>query len=275
MSKRAQKPNYTQTPNLLFDDWMQAMGEAELKVVMTIVRHTFGYHLDARRLSLSDLERLTGLSRQAVSDGIEKALARGVIDRAPVGRSFEYWLIVNEVDQSEAADESTQATSDSQQSRPMIVNEVDQSRHALKENNGKENKSKENTPPTIDGDPPSMSDPPAGVGGGGDWPPVPAPPVVSELSPIQALYQQEFGPLTPLVQQFIDETRQDHPDADILAAMHTAVANQARRWSYVMGCLKAPRRHGPRQRPRGDPAADHAAWLRRAESSPYWEEIEH
>jgi hypothetical protein len=37
-------PNYTQTPNDLIDVEMKKMGEAELKVVLAIVRQTIGYH---------------------------------------------------------------------------------------------------------------------------------------------------------------------------------------------------------------------------------------
>jgi len=117
-------PNYTQAPNIIFDEWMADMECTEFKVVMAIVRFTFGWHKDRDRISLSQLEKITGLSRQGVSDGIKAALKRGAIDREPCGQGFTYALLVNSVDQS-PDDMSTQLTSTSQLSRPALVNSVD------------------------------------------------------------------------------------------------------------------------------------------------------
>lgn len=111
-------PNYTQTPNILFDEHMADMSEAELKVVLAVVRKTLGWQKQRDQLSLSQLMELTGLSRQGVVNGVEAAIKRGVIDKQPKGQSFTYGLVVNEVDQS------TKQTS--QRSRPVLVNEVDQ-----------------------------------------------------------------------------------------------------------------------------------------------------
>lgn len=117
-------PNYTQAPNIIFDEWMADMECTEFKVVMAIVRFTFGWHKERDRISLSQLEAMTGLSRQGVSDGIKAALKRGAIDRQPCGQGFTYALLVNSVDQS-SGDTSTQLTSTSQLSRPALVNSVD------------------------------------------------------------------------------------------------------------------------------------------------------
>ena len=117
-------PNYTQSPNIFFDEWMRVMDCTEFKVVAAILRQTFGWHKDRDRISLSQLETWTGLSRQGVVDGIAAALKRGVIDREPSGNSFTYALIVNSVDQA-PDDRSNELTTDSQLSRPEIVNSVD------------------------------------------------------------------------------------------------------------------------------------------------------
>jgi len=102
------KPNYTQVPNTLLDEQMGEMGYAELKVVLAICRKTFGWHKRQDLLSFSQLEELTGMSRQGVNNGIQDAMDRGVIGRSKDGNSFLYWLVVNEVDRP-----------------PEIVNEVD------------------------------------------------------------------------------------------------------------------------------------------------------
>lgn len=117
-------PNFTQIPNLLLEDHIKAMTEAEMRVALAIARKTFGWHKRQDKLSLSQLMSLTGMSRQGVINGIEAGIARGIIRREQDGQSFLYELVildkpVNEVDQSKNP-------STSQPSRPELVNEVDQ-----------------------------------------------------------------------------------------------------------------------------------------------------
>jgi phage replication O-like protein O len=138
-------PNYTQIPNLLLDDHMPLMKEAELKIVMAIARQTLGWHKQRDKLSISQLMEKTGLSKQGVIDGVNDGLKRGVIDRQAVGQGFTYGLVVSDVDQS------TELTSqDSGQVSDKPVKNSDkqepptsqQSRHtkerSLKESNTKE-----------------------------------------------------------------------------------------------------------------------------------------
>ena len=74
------KPNYTQIPNLLLDDDMPEMSHAELKVTLAILRKIVGFHKDGPEpMSLSQLQKMTGLSRKSVIAGIEEALTRGRI----------------------------------------------------------------------------------------------------------------------------------------------------------------------------------------------------
>lgn len=113
---KIEKPNYTQTPNAIYA-LMPEMGDAELRVVMAICRATFGWHKRADVLSLSQLEQRTGLSRQGVIDGTNAAVGRGIVGRSAKGNSYEYFLVVNDVDQS------TELTS--QASRPGMVKPVD------------------------------------------------------------------------------------------------------------------------------------------------------
>ena len=66
-----QSPNYTQTPNDLFDVLMAGMGDAELRVALAIVRQTIGYHREQVKFSIPKLMAMTGLSRNGVKDGAE------------------------------------------------------------------------------------------------------------------------------------------------------------------------------------------------------------
>lgn len=83
-------PQWTQTPNALFDVDMLTMSEAELKCTLAIIRQIIGWHkAEPQAISYTDLEALTGLSRDAVRRGVAAAIERGRIkladERGPRG----------------------------------------------------------------------------------------------------------------------------------------------------------------------------------------------
>jgi hypothetical protein len=89
------RPNYTQVPNVLLDEWLPRIDSlCELKVALAIVRQTCGWHRDRRTLSLTALQRLTGMRRESVVDGLRRAHERGYIDKVAEGRGFSYGLVV-------------------------------------------------------------------------------------------------------------------------------------------------------------------------------------
>src|SRR3990167_2290484 len=96
---RIGKPNYTMLPNVLIES-MGEMTESEFSVVVAVARKTFGWQKERDLISLSQLIALTGMSKQGVCNGIEKAIENGWLARVSQGQSFIYELLVNEVDQS-------------------------------------------------------------------------------------------------------------------------------------------------------------------------------
>ncbi len=84
-------PNFTQVPDELFDVLMPQLTDAELRVLLYIVRRTFGFKRDADAISLSQmvsgittregqvLDRGTGLSKATVARGLAGLRAKGVI----------------------------------------------------------------------------------------------------------------------------------------------------------------------------------------------------
>jgi len=119
MTTGIEKPNYTQVPNALFEH-LADMTAAELKCTLAIVRQIIGYHKDKpESVSYSQLEKMTGLSRQGVTDGIKACLERGYVKIAGKGKRGANLFTLNFLDQS------TQQTSTSQDSRPELVNSVD------------------------------------------------------------------------------------------------------------------------------------------------------
>lgn len=90
------KPNYTQIPNAILDN-MAGMTLPEIAVVMAICRQTFGWHKKSEKLSVAQLQTMTGLSKHAVLDALDVALRDGWITRKPAGQTFRYTVNVHEV----------------------------------------------------------------------------------------------------------------------------------------------------------------------------------
>lgn len=105
------RPNYTQIPNQLLGDFekkggiisgfMADMGLAELKVTLAVCRMTFGFHQQSKRLSLTKVMQITGLSRQGVIDGAKAAKERGLIDY-DASNGVTLWAIVDQTSESDS-----------------------------------------------------------------------------------------------------------------------------------------------------------------------------
>lgn len=63
-------PNTAQIPNVLFDVVMARVSPAQFKVLMAVARKTYGWGKESDRISLSQLQQMTGLSRQGVIDAV-------------------------------------------------------------------------------------------------------------------------------------------------------------------------------------------------------------
>lgn len=121
-------PNHTQTPNLFFDEILpQVKSLAELKILLVIMRQTFGWHRPTDKLSLSQIETLTGLSRQSVVVGIESGIEHGWIERQAAGRSWRYSLalITDYYEMPTLGEIVKNLDSHSQESRPKLVKNLD------------------------------------------------------------------------------------------------------------------------------------------------------
>lgn len=97
---RIPPPNYTQTPNDLFDYWLPYLSEGELKVLLVILRKTFGWHKNRDRISSSQLSKITGLTEETVRICAKSLAKKGVIRREVVGekglQSTYYEVVVSE-----------------------------------------------------------------------------------------------------------------------------------------------------------------------------------
>lgn len=123
-------PNYTPTPNELFDVYLADLGNAELRVVLAVIRETFGWEdkqsQTGRRqraeISLTRLRFMTGLSENGVIAGAKKAVKRGLLKRINPGtKQSSKWEIVMKSPPSVA--EGGRRTSLSQRGRTPSVAE--------------------------------------------------------------------------------------------------------------------------------------------------------
>jgi hypothetical protein len=84
-------PRYTPTPDDVFDVLLAELSEAELKVLLYIIRRTFGFKKDTDAISMKQLQqgirtrdgrqldRGAGLSLSSIQRGIKGLLAKGII----------------------------------------------------------------------------------------------------------------------------------------------------------------------------------------------------
>jgi hypothetical protein len=84
-------PNYTQTPNELFDELLPRLSESELKVLLYVIRRTFGFGKEYDAISINQLaegittrdgrplDRGTGLSRTSVKKATAALVDKGVL----------------------------------------------------------------------------------------------------------------------------------------------------------------------------------------------------
>ena len=63
-------PNTAQVPNVLLDQIMPKIKNTSLRVALAVVRFTYGFQKKADKISLTQLQRITGLSRQGVVNGV-------------------------------------------------------------------------------------------------------------------------------------------------------------------------------------------------------------
>ena len=78
-------PNYSPTPNDLFDHWLPHLNESELKVILVIIRKTFGWHKIRDRISISQLQQFTGLSETSILSAIKSLISKGLIFKNTIG----------------------------------------------------------------------------------------------------------------------------------------------------------------------------------------------
>lgn len=95
--------NYTAIPNIIFDEHMNDMTGAELKVIMCICRKTIGWHKLTDRISQSQISQMTGLSVNAIKKAVCSLVDKMLIIQEQSEQGFYYELNISKSDTSESA----------------------------------------------------------------------------------------------------------------------------------------------------------------------------
>ena len=100
---RIVKPSYFQCPNDLIDHWMPLLKEGELRILLIVIRKTFGWNKDKDYISYSLFEEISGLGRKAVMKSVQSLVEKGIIKKEITGifgkEKVFYSLIVHETEQ--------------------------------------------------------------------------------------------------------------------------------------------------------------------------------
>ena len=91
------EPNYTQSPNVAYDEIMATLTGPEWKVLSKIIRETFGWHRDWKNITLTDFEKSCGMARNSVLSGVEGLLKKNLIkkkQKGPGNHLESYYQIV-------------------------------------------------------------------------------------------------------------------------------------------------------------------------------------
>lgn len=203
-------PKFTQVPNILFDELMSSMGNAELRVVLVAVRKMLGFHKTSDAISLTTFQKLSGLSRQGVMDGLAAAVKNGHLRQLPTtgkrGTTMYALCIGQDAGLVKPVDQSRELTSTSQASRPELVKLVD--------TQNKETKlTKEKLPPAGE--------------------PSPEPPQIYAFY-VENIRQQ----ITPLVRDGLVDAVKTYGEAWVQDAIKEAVFNNVPKWNYVAAILE-------------------------------------
>jgi hypothetical protein len=78
-SRGFEGPNYTQVPNALMDRWLPELSCAELKVLLYLMRRTFGFQREQHAAGLRRICDGTGLHLETVADAVKRLRARGLL----------------------------------------------------------------------------------------------------------------------------------------------------------------------------------------------------
>ncbi len=111
-SNKISFPNYTPTPNIVYDYWMRTLNGSEYKVLSCMCRETFGYQCrettNKDYCSIEYISEYTGLNRDTVINSIKILCDYDLIIKIPLGKSNNYKINIYDPSQVGISDLTSQ-----------------------------------------------------------------------------------------------------------------------------------------------------------------------
>lgn len=85
-------PRYTQVPNELLDN-LESFSKAEIVILMTLCRLTFGYHKTSTVASNARIAKMCGIASSTVIRNTKALADRGIIDHEINASGYSVWSI--------------------------------------------------------------------------------------------------------------------------------------------------------------------------------------
>jgi phage replication O-like protein O len=101
-------PNHTQSPNVFFDEIFKTLTEGELRIILVVIRQTFGWHKAYDRISLAQLAEKSGMQRRSACRSLVSLIEKGLVCKkkfGPPGKEKCYYSLVVESCQSQTLEE--------------------------------------------------------------------------------------------------------------------------------------------------------------------------
>ncbi len=105
---KIQAPNYTQSPNVLFDEIFKTLKEGELRIVLVLIRQTFGWHKEWDRISIGKIAEKSGLDKRSVTRSLKSLIEKGIVEQKRFGKNGKetlYFRLVMEEIEAENFDD--------------------------------------------------------------------------------------------------------------------------------------------------------------------------
>lgn len=257
----APQENWCKMPFTLIDAMPLMETEAEIKIVLYILRHTWGYqeYTSSKLISIDEFQRGrkrkdgtridngTGMAKNSIKNGIRRAIEHGLIevieDNNDLARIKRYYRLSGS-DQSDESGETRQ--SDGGQSLTPAGSKSDPQES---KSDPQESKSDPRTKKdTLEKDTSEQQQPdPARV------PPSDQPPESgrrgrrfsdSSFGEVCAAYESEIGTFTAMSAEELESLYDEHGKEWVIDAIRIAVTQNARRLSYVKSVLSNWKRDG-------------------------------
>lgn len=95
-------PNYTQSPNVLFDEIFKTLKEGELRIVLVLIRQTFGWHKEWDRISIGKIAEKSGLDKRSVTRSLKSLIEKGIVEQKRFGKNgretLYFRLVMEEIE---------------------------------------------------------------------------------------------------------------------------------------------------------------------------------